>query len=118
MPASRAKAVRLIARKELLDLLRDRRTIITALVIPLVSFPLLFSVIGYFASPVSNPSQIVIQNLDGTGGLAANVTAAMLSSSGVHAALVPNSANLTSDIRQGSHDVGIVIPPDFSSLIA
>ena len=46
MPASRAKTIRLIARKELLDLLRDRRTIITALLVPLVSFPLLFSVIA------------------------------------------------------------------------
>jgi hypothetical protein len=67
MPASRAKTIRLIARKELTDLLRDRRTIITALVVPLVSFPLLFSVIGFFASPVSNPSQIAVQNLDGAG---------------------------------------------------
>ena len=118
MPASRIKAVRLIARKELLDLLRDRRTIITALVIPLVSFPLLFSVVGYFASPVSNPSQIAVQNLDGTGGLAANLTSAILSSAVVHAVLLPSPANLTSDIAKSTHDVGILIPTGFSASIA
>jgi sodium transport system permease protein len=118
MPASRIKAVRLIARKEFLDLLRDRRTIITALVIPLVSFPLLFSVIGYFASPVSNPSQIAVQNLDGAGGLAANLTSAVLSSPVVHAVLLPSSANLTADVAKSTHDVGILIPAGFSSSIA
>jgi sodium transport system permease protein len=118
MPASRVRAVRLIARKEFLDLLRDRRTIITALVIPLVSFPLLFSVIGYFASPVSNPSQIAVQNLDGTGGLAANLTSTVLSSPVVHAVLLPSSANLTSDIAKSAHDVGILIPAGFSASIS
>jgi sodium transport system permease protein len=118
MPASRAKTIRLIARKELTDLLRDRRTIITALVVPLVSFPLLFSVIGFFASPVSNPSQIAVQNLDGAGSLAANLTSSFLSSPGVHAVLLLPSSNLTSDVAKGTHDVGILIPANFSSSIS
>ncbi len=118
MPASRTKTVRLIAKKELVDLLRDRRTIITALLIPLVSFPLLFGVIGYFASPVSNPSQIAVQNLDGSGSLAANLTSSILSSPVVHAVLLPSSANLTADIVKGHHDAGILIPADFSTSIS
>lgn len=118
MPASRARTIGLIARKELLDLLRDRRTIITALVIPLVSFPLLFGIIGYFASPVSNPSQIAVQNLDGDGSLAANLTSSILSTPGVHGVLLPNSANLTSDIAKETHDVGVLIPAGFSSSIS
>lgn len=118
MPASRVRTIGLIARKELVDLLRDRRTIITALVIPLISFPLLFGVVGYFASPVSNPSQIAVQNLDSTGGLAADLTSSILSSPVLHAVLLSGSANLTSDVAKGTHDVGILIPADFSSSIS
>src|SRR5580700_1519688 len=121
MPASRARTIRLIASKELLDLSRDRRTIITALLIPLISFPILFSVVGFFASPVSNPSQVAVQDLDtaGAGSLAGNLTSSLLSSAGAHAVLVTDpAANITSDVRKGVYDVGVVVPPDFSSSIS
>src|SRR5712691_2165292 len=120
MPASRLKSVRLLAQKELVDLLRDRRTIITALVIPLVSFPILFGVVGFFANPVSNPSQLAVVNLDSGGTLSSNLTASLLASPGVHVTLLPSIAtgNLTGTVQKGDYDVGLVIPSNFSSSIA
>jgi sodium transport system permease protein len=129
MPASPAKTIRLIARKELLDLLRDRRTIITALLVPLVSFPILFGIVGYFASPVSNPSQVAMVNLDGGGGkmLSTNLTALVFEAPGIHVRMfqpgfgITNStqanaavANLTRGVKNGEYDVGLVIPENFS----
>ena len=37
-----------VFRKEILDLLRDRRTLLSMVVLPIVVFPLLFSVMGKF----------------------------------------------------------------------
>src|SRR5689334_22854072 len=120
MPASRLKSVRLLAQKELVDLLRDRRTIITALVIPLVSFPILFGVVGFFANPVSNHSQVAIVNLDSGGALSSNLTASLLDSPGIHVRLLPSAAtsNLTGAVQKGDYDVGVVVPFYFSSSIA
>ena len=136
MPAaSRAKTIRLIARKELLDLLRDRRTIITALVVPLISFPILFSVVGFFASPVSNPSQVAVVNLDdgGIGSLSSNLTASILGTQGLQAKVsfsatggtTPSQSsaaslaqNLTTAVQKGKYDIGILIPINFSTSIS
>jgi sodium transport system permease protein len=46
----RAKAVATMYRKEMLDTLRDRRTLISMIVLPLVAIPLLYGVIGKFMS--------------------------------------------------------------------
>ena len=100
-----------------------------------MSFPLLFGVIGYFASPVSNPSQVALVNLDDSGGgsLASNLTAYVVEAPGVHVSLlltppglVPSNSsqvnaavgNLTSGVQHGTYDVGVLIPANFSVSIA
>jgi sodium transport system permease protein len=122
MPASRVKTVRLIAQKELVDLLRDRRTIVTALIIPLVSFPILFGVVGFFANPVSNPSQVAVLSFDNgaSGTLSSNLTGSLLATPGINVKLLsPDAAgNLTGSVQKGDYDVGLVIPSNFSSSIA
>src|SRR5712691_10334614 len=115
MQASRLKSVRLLAQKELVDLLRDRRTIITALVIPLVSFPILFGVIGFFANPVSNPSPIALLNMD-SGPVSANLTASLSVTQGIRLTVL-SSGNITRSVQNGEYDVALLIPADFSSAI-
>ena len=44
------KNIIIITRKEITDLLRDRRTLMTMIVIPLLMFPLIFSIMGKFTS--------------------------------------------------------------------
>src|SRR5437870_8552188 len=115
MPASRARAIELVARKELLDLIRDRRTIITALLIPLVSFPILFGVIGFFANPVSNPSPVAVLNVD-SGPVSASLAAALSATQGIHLIML-SGGNLTGSIQKGDYDVALLIPANFSSAI-
>ncbi len=44
------RIVTTVYRKELLELVRDRRTVISMIVVPIVAMPLLFSVMNYFMS--------------------------------------------------------------------
>jgi ABC-type Na+ efflux pump permease subunit len=108
--------IAIVAKKEFRDLVRDRRTLITALVVPLVAFPLLFGVEGFFANPTSNPSPVVIVNMDQGGNYSSTLTQALLHTNGL-TVTVQNSANLTSLVQSGKYDEGILIPTGFSSAI-
>jgi sodium transport system permease protein len=121
MPVSRKSATRgrvvwLVVKKEFVDLARDRRTLLTALVVPLIAFPLLFGVEGYFANPTSNPSPVIVVNLDQNGNYSSALTQSLLGTSGL-AVSVQNDANLTSSVQSGKYDVGVLIPSGFSSSI-
>jgi sodium transport system permease protein len=105
----------LVAQKELLDLIRDRRTIITALVVPLVSFPVLFGVVGFFANPVSNPSPVAVLSMD-PGPFSGNLTAALSTTQGIHLTLL-SAGNLTAAVQNGTYDVALLIPSNFSSSV-
>jgi ABC-type Na+ efflux pump permease subunit len=113
---SRARVIGLVARKEFVDLARDRRTLITALVVPLLAFPLLFGVEGYFANPTSNPSPVVVVDLDQNGNYTSALVRSLLSTTGLTVS-VQNAANLTSSVQSGKYDIGVLIPSGFSSSI-
>ena len=114
---SRARTIRLVAMKETLDLLRDRRTIITALLVPLISFPILFGVLGYFSNPISNPSPILLANMDENGSVGTNLQNTLLRTSGISVTLAQPGDNLTLAVQQSRYDVAVLIPPGFSSAI-
>src|ERR1700730_17232584 len=102
---SRARTVRLVAKKETIDLLRDRRTIITALIVPLISFPILFGVLGYFSNPTSNPSPILLSNMD-NGSNATSLQNMLLRTPGISLTLAEGD-NLTQAIQQGQYDAAV-----------
>jgi ABC-type Na+ efflux pump permease subunit len=110
---SRARAVRLIVSKELLEMVRDRRTMVTALVLPLLAFPLLFGVMGYLSNPTANPSPVYIVNLD-TGSYSSTLTNNLQRTTGLSITVV-SSGNVTAAVQSGRYDVGLTIPSDFSS---
>jgi len=112
----RARTIKLVAKKELIDILRDRRTIITALVVPLLSFPLMFGAVGFFANPTSNPSPVLIVNSDG-GNVSSSLQQALTSTPGLVVSEA-SSANVTGEVQGGTYDVVLVIPAAFSSAIA
>jgi sodium transport system permease protein len=112
---SRVRTIRLVVKKEIIDIMRDRRTIITALVVPLLSFPILFGAVGYFANPTSNPSPILLLNQDG-GNVSSSIQRAMSSTPGIVLSEAP-SANVTAALQGGGYDVVTVIPTGFSSAI-
>lgn len=113
---SRARAIRLIVSKELLDMVRDRRTMLTALVLPLLAFPLLFGVMGYLSNPTANPSPVFVVDLDGGGTYSTMLTNDLQETSGLSLSVV-TSGNATAQVQGGSYDVGMVIPAGFSSTI-
>jgi ABC-type Na+ efflux pump permease subunit len=94
-------------------MVRDRRTIVTALVLPLLAFPLLFGVMGYLSNPTANPSPIYIVNLD-KGSYSSALTNDLQKTSGLSITVV-GSGNVTGEVRGGSYDVGLTIPAGFSS---
>ncbi len=110
---SRARVVRLIVSKELLDMVRDRRTIVTALVLPLLAFPLLFGVMGYLSNPTANPSPVYVVNLD-NGSYSAALTKDLQNTTGLSITVV-GSGNVTAEVQSGRYDVGLTIPASFSS---
>jgi len=112
---SRARAIRLIVRKEFLDMVRDRRTIITALVLPLLAFPVLFGVVGFLSNPTSNPSPIYIVNRD-SGNYSATLIGDLQSTSGLSLTVVP-SGNVTGAVQSGKYDIGFIVPVGFTSSI-
>jgi sodium transport system permease protein len=109
------RTIRLVARKELIDILRDKRTIITALVVPLLSFPLMFGAIGYFANPTSNPSPVLIVNHD-SGNISSSIQQALTSTPGLVVSEAA-STNVTAEVQGGTYDVVVVIPTGFSPAI-
>jgi sodium transport system permease protein len=115
---SRTNTIRLIIWKELLDMGRDRRTIITTLVIPLLAFPILFGVVGYLGNPTANPSPVLVVNLDASNGnYSSLVTNGLIHANGLSVS-ASNDANATAAVQSGKYDIAIVIPADFSSSIA
>jgi sodium transport system permease protein len=104
-----------VAKKEIIDMLRDRRTIITALIVPLLSFPLMFGAIGYFSNPTSNPSPVLLVNQDG-GNVSLSIQHALSTTPGITFTEAA-STNITAAIQGGTYDVVAVIPDGFSSTI-
>lgn len=113
---SRGTTIRLVAKKEIVDIMRDRRTIITALVVPLISFPLMFGAVGYFANPTSNPSPVLLVNQDG-GNVSSSLQQSLASTPGLVVSEV-RSTNITAEIRSGAYDVVLVIPAGFTPEIS
>lgn len=62
------KNIRLILVKELVGTIRDRRTIMAMVIIPLIFYPLLFTGIGYFNKLGSTKSEEAISNIVICGG--------------------------------------------------
>ena len=58
--------IRAIAAKELKDALRDRRTILAMIVIPIIVLPVLISLPAFLASPERNPVRIAVIQSDST----------------------------------------------------
>jgi sodium transport system permease protein len=64
------KIVATVYRKELLELIRDRRTVISMVVVPIVAMPLLFSVLNHFMSSNEKQSEAESTTVAVSGPLA------------------------------------------------
>jgi sodium transport system permease protein len=112
------KNIIIIIRKEMIDLLRDKRTLMTMVVIPLLLFPLIFSVMGKIMSNQIKKEQEKVL----TVGVADNGNAsAMLhlfdNRKDIKIVKYADAAQFDTLIQTGKLDGALVINNDFDSSI-
>ena len=102
-----------IAGKELKDALRDRRTILAMIVIPIIVLPVLMFLPAFLASPERNPVRMAVIQSDNTS----DDFLAGLASDQIHIVRIERVENMTKLIQNGDYELGIVLPPDFSRIL-
>jgi len=102
-----------IAGKELKDALRDRRTIIAMILIPIIVLPVLMFLPAFLASPQRNPVRIAVIQSDSTS----DEFLARLASDQIRVVTIGRAENMTKLIQNGDYELGMVLPPDFSRIL-
>lgn len=102
-----------IAGKELKDALRDRRTILAMIVIPIIVLPVLMFMPAFLASPERNPVRIAVIQSDNTS----DDFLAALASDQIHIVRIGSEENMTKLIQNGDYELGMVLPADFSRIL-
>jgi ABC-type Na+ efflux pump permease subunit len=102
-----------IAGKELKDALRDRRTILAMIVIPIIVLPILMFLPAFLASPERNPVRMAVIQGDNTS----DDFLADLASNQIHIVRIGRGENMTKLIQNGDYELGVVLPPDFSRIL-
>ncbi len=108
------KNISIIAAKEFLDTLRDRRTLIMMIVVPVLLFPVIFTLITKLQSTVISREQeqilkVGIINHDTDNGLMEYLAAR----DGMTLVPAENEAQLRESIRQDELQVGLIIEEGF-----
>jgi ABC-type Na+ efflux pump permease subunit len=105
--------IRAIAAKELKDALRDRRTILAMIVIPIIVLPVLMFLPAFLASPERNPVRIAVIQSDNTS----DDFLASLASNQIHIIRIGRDENITKLIQNGDYELGMALPRDFSRIL-
>lgn len=105
-----SRVIALVFKKELKDIFRDRKTIITGVLIPIILFPLLFTVIGW---SMDKSTEQVEENL--TVAIIDSGSSTLAQFLGGQEALkLVESTDIEGDIKSGKILVGVEIPGDFN----
>jgi sodium transport system permease protein len=108
-----------IMKKEFVDTIRDKRTLITMIVIPLALIPLLMTGAVKFMTRAQDKADAAISRLAIIGGQhAPELVAALRGDSLVELREDVRAADLDSLIRADSIHGGVVVPPEFSRRVA
>ena len=104
----------IVYRKELRDMLRDKRTIRSMIIMPLVAFPLLFLGIGYVTAEFSGEAKTEIAPVMIHGGEdSPNVLAALQNLPGIR--IVPYAQDAIQQVSDKKIRAVVEIPPAFDS---
>jgi len=107
------RRIEVIAAKELKDALRDRRTILAMILIPIIVLPVLMFLPMFLASPERNPVRVAVIQSDSTS----DDFLATLASAQVHIVRIGREENMTKLIQNGEYELGMVLPPNFSRIL-
>ena len=111
--SSRSRLATIVWR-EVLDALKDRRTMITVVILPMLLVPVSINLPMFFMSPRRNPPNIGVLQLDaGAGGF----TSLMKSVEELRVTILEEGQNLTGLVENNVYDVVVVIPSNFTTLI-
>jgi sodium transport system permease protein len=107
----------IVFRKELRDMLRDKRTIRSMIIIPVVAFPLLFLVVGWamvkFSGEASKEASVIMVH---GGDDSPKILDALKSADGIH--VVPYQSDARQKVADKSIRALVEIPDRFDSSIA
>jgi sodium transport system permease protein len=105
-----------VYRKELRDQLRDRRTIISMVVVPILMFPLLTVGMGYLVAEMVGKAEQEIPRVMVLGGEdSPKITEALRASPGIQ--IVPAQADAAAEIVDKKIRAAVKIPPRFDTAI-
>lgn len=102
-----------VFKKELKDLFRDRKTVITSIIIPILIFPIMFGLMG---RGMEKSTKKVLENLkvavvDNSGS-----TLSSFLKSQKNISLI-DSKDIKNDVKEGNIYIGIIIPDNFEQTI-
>jgi sodium transport system permease protein len=100
--------------RELLDAFRDRRTILAAVVLPMILIPVTLNLPVFFMSPKQNPPTVAVVQLDPTSGILTN---GFNSTGALKVSLISSSENFTNLVINNIYDLIVIIPANFSQSI-
>lgn len=103
--------------KEVKNAFRNRSLMLFILIVPLLIFPILILVPPILANPTLNPSPVLIVNLD-NGAQGANLTRQISQTQGLTVTVGNANSSAQASIQSGLYDAALVIPPNFSTIIA
>ena len=103
--------------KEVKSASRNRNLTLLILLVPLLLFPILILVPPILANPPLTPSPVLVINLD-NGAQGSNLTRQISQAPGL--TITTGGANIDPQaaVKSGIYDAAIVIPPNFTSMIA
>ncbi len=112
----RLKIVSTVFKKELTELLRNRRTLLVMFGVPLLLYPLLTIAVASLANSKNDqltkkPARVFVQNADGAPHLLVQLRA---DDSGIRI-ISPAPTDVEAPLKNGSVDAVIQIPPNFES---
>ncbi|HHG84355.1 MAG TPA: ABC transporter permease, partial [Bacteroidetes bacterium] len=111
------KAIFIIIRKELLDTVRDRRTLMVMVIIPLLLFPMILIVVSQIQAASSKDEAVKELTIGFSGGVEDLGLRDMLKEMpGFTLTEVTEADSLSPLIQRGQLDLGVSILPDFEHL--
>ncbi len=111
------RAIRIVYGKELRDSLRDRRTIISMIVVPVLAIPLLMLGVGTLMFKTMVHAQEEIPRVMIVGGEDSPKVLSALRAAG-NIRIVPTTGNFTNQIMEKWVRAVVKLPPDFDAAIA
>jgi len=107
----------IVYRKELRDMLRDKRTIRSMVIIPMVAFPLMFLGIGYIGGRSSREMRMEVSQVMVSGGAdSPKILAALQNVSGIR--IVPYQDDARQEVSDKKIRALVTIPNGFDAAIA